>query len=237
MPYLPLFVLVLIGGAYAYNLYRQGNIGVLLHGLRWIVGGVALGLAVILGLAGRVSVASMLGVVAVSVLLRGRLGPIDFNTIKGPAPTTSRVKSQFFDMMLDHDSGAVKGKIIAGSYARTDLMDLGENDTRMLLNEVSHDPDSLSLLEAWLDANRTGWREYFAEQDGEAGSGASAASDGVMDKKQAEEILGLSPGASAEDIKAAHHRLLKAVHPDQGGSTYLAARINAAKDYLLKQQR
>ncbi len=236
MPYLPLAVLALMAGLYAYHLYRQGNIGILLNSLRWIIGGGALLFAAILGLAGRVSIASMLGLVGASVLIRGRLGPIDFNTIKAPAPTTSRVRSRFFDMVLDHDSGAVHGKIIAGSYARTDLMDLGENDTRVLLQEVSHDPDSLSLLEAWLDANRSGWREYFAEQDGEPGEHASAAS-GPMDSQQAYEILGLSPGATSEEIKSAHHRLLKAVHPDQGGSTYLAARINAAKDCLLKQQR
>lgn len=236
MAYFPLAVFVLIAGLYAYNLYRQGNIGVLLRSLRWVVGGGALAFAALLGLAGRVSLASMLGLIGASVLIRGRLGPIDFNTIKGPAPTTSRVTSRFFDMVLDHDSGAVHGKITAGSYARTNLMDLGENDTRVLLQEVSHDPDSLSLLEAWLDANRQGWRAYFAEQDGESGGHTSTAS-GPMDSQQAYEILGLSSGASQEDVKAAHHRLLKVVHPDQGGSTYLAARINAAKDYLLKQKR
>jgi DnaJ-domain-containing protein 1 len=101
-------------------------------------------------------------------------------------------------------------------------------ETRRLLAEVAADPDSLALLETWLDRNRAGWREYFAET-------APAGEAGVIDEEQqAYEILGLQPGATAEEIHAAHRRLMKGVHPDQGGSTFLAAKINAAKDHLLK---
>ena len=47
-------------------------------------------------------------------------------------------------------------------------------------------------------------------------------------------VLGLNPGATREEIKAAHRNLIRRSHPDQGGTAYLAAKVNAAKDVLLK---
>ena len=121
------------------------------------------------------------------------------------------------------------GRVRTGEFAGADLIELGEAETRRLLAEVVGDPDSLALLETWLDRNRAGWREYFAE------TAASPGSEPMDEDQQAYEILGLAPGASAEEIHAAHRRLMKGVHPDQGGSTFLAARINAAKDRLLRK--
>src|SRR5208283_3308992 len=51
--------------------------------------------------------------------------------------------------------------------------------------------------------------------------------------EEAREILGLEQGATAATIRAAHHRLLQLVHPDHGGTNYLAAQINRAKEILL----
>ncbi|MNS81492.1 Dna-J like membrane chaperone protein [compost metagenome] len=134
-------------------------------------------------------------------------------------------------MELDHDTGAVTGNVIAGQYAGADLMDLGEAETRLLLAEVEGDVDSMSLLESWLDANRSGWREYFAAQDAGETSPEAEPADPLA---EAYAVLGLEPGASDDAIRAAHRELMKGVHPDHGGSSYLASKINAARDRLLK---
>ncbi|MBU1174549.1 MAG: DnaJ domain-containing protein [Alphaproteobacteria bacterium] len=105
-------------------------------------------------------------------------------------------------------------------------------DTRFLLAEVRNDPDSVSLLESWLDANRQGWREYFAEQDAGTRAGSAPAADSVA---EAYEVLGLKPGASDDEIRTAHRELMKAMHPDHGGSSYFATKINQARDVLLNR--
>jgi len=227
---------------YLYALYLRGDTPQIVRIVRYGVGGTIMLLAGLLGIAGRIGIASLLGMAGAALLFRGRLGPLDL-TSTGPSPgSTSRVRSRFFEMQLDHDDGSIEGRIVSGDFAGHDLWDLDQAETGELLSEVSGDTDSLALLEAWLDANRSGWRDYFG-REGEAGTGGGQAGSGgggggeasrPMDARQAREILGVSADAGAAEIKAAHRRLLKAVHPDHGGSDFLAARINEAKDFLLK---
>ena len=105
---------------------------------------------------------------------------------------------------------------------------------------LAEDGDSAAVLEAYLDRTRgESWREAAgagAAGEGAGRAGAAAAGQGAMTREEAYEILGLEPGAEAADIRAAHHRLMQKVHPDHGGSNYLAAKINQAKDLLLDER-
>jgi hypothetical protein len=65
------------------------------------------------------------------------------------------------------------------------------------------------------------------------GGEAPRARGGAMTRQEAYQVLGLTPGASEADIRAAHHRLMRTAHPDTGGSDWLAARVNMARDVLL----
>ena len=81
-------------------------------------------------------------------------------------------------------------------------------------------------------------RREHAQRDTAAGQDRSrAASSGEMTKEEAYQVLGLQPGAGADEITRAHRAFMKKLHPDQGGSTYLAARVNQAKDVLLRRHR
>ena len=143
----------------------------------------------------------------------------------------SVVRSVFLEMRLDHDSGDMEGEVLAGAFEGRRLSGLSPAELRSLYGEVSSDTDSRALLEAYLDRRQPGWRVDF-EADGTAGQGAAPGA-GAMTKEEAYQVLGLAPGAGEAEVRAAHRRLMKRVHPDQGGSGFLAAKLNEAKDLLL----
>jgi hypothetical protein len=154
-------------------------------------------------------------------------------TQKSPGQA-SRVRTAFLEMELDHDSGAMHGRVLAGRHqgAALDALDLAT--LIGLIGEI--DGDSRNLLMAYLDRREPGWREY-AQGDAAAGSGRNAPRSGKMTEEEAYQILGVQAGASTEDVTRAHRSLMKKLHPDQGGTTYLAARVNEAKDVLLRRHR
>jgi hypothetical protein len=137
-------------------------------------------------------------------------------------------------MELDHDTGAMRGRILAGRYEGVSLDALDPPTLIGLVSEI--DNDSRQLLIAYLDRREPRWREH-TERDAATGNGSSATPSGKMTKEEAYQILGLQPGASAQEIGRAHRFLMKKLHPDQGGSTYLATRVNQAKDVLLRPHR
>jgi hypothetical protein len=81
------------------------------------------------------------------------------------------------------------------------------------------------------------WQKWKAAQTSAGPKVGSAGpfgrASGPMTRDEAYQVLGLRPGASEVDIRDAHHRLMRGAHPDTGGSDWLAARINQARDILL----
>ncbi len=144
----------------------------------------------------------------------------------------SRVRSAFVEMELDHDTGAMRGTILAGPHVGRSLDALDVATLTAFLPDI--DEESRALLMAYLDRREPAWREH-AQAGAAAGPGSW--STGKMTEEEAYQILGLEPGASIDDIGRAHRTLMKKLHPDQGGSTYLAARVNEAKDVLTRRHR
>jgi hypothetical protein len=139
---------------------------------------------------------------------------------------TSRVDTRFVRMELDHDSGRLEGEVIEGSLRGRRLSTLSQGEAELLWREAACDPDSARVLEAWLDRAWPDWRTASEPPPREP-----VASGMTVD--EAREILGIDPTAGPDDIRAAHRRLMLANHPDHGGSTWIAARINQARDLLL----
>lgn len=193
----------------------------------------ALGFAAFLGLRGEIGVAIPLGIFGLGLLGWMPFGPAGFSErTQKSGGQTSRVRTPFVEMELDHDSGQMRGHILAGRYQGVALENLDVKTLVDLLAEV--DEESRALLVPYLDRRDARWGEHA---HGDAAAGRGAPSGGKMSEQEAYQILGLETGASADDIGRAHRALMKKFHPDQGGSTYLAARINEAKEILLRRHR
>jgi DnaJ-domain-containing protein 1 len=138
-------------------------------------------------------------------------------------------------MRLDHDTGEMDGRILAGRHAGRMLSELSLEELLEAGQDFSGDPDSSRLLEGYLDRAHPGWRDDV--QADRARRQSAAAAPGGLSTQEAYEILGLEPGAGEAEVREAHRRLMKQVHPDRGGSAALAARINEAKERILGQYR
>lgn len=149
------------------------------------------------------------------------------------AGQTSTVQSAYLRMSLNHDSGDMDGEILQGSFAGQRLQALSLPQLLALLQELQQDQDSLSLLTAYLDRHHEHWREQSTGEGNSDESSPPPSTQGGMSKQEAYEVLGLPRDAAKQDIIKAHRRLMQKLHPDHGGSSYLAARINLAKDILL----
>jgi hypothetical protein len=144
----------------------------------------------------------------------------------------SSIRTRFLEMRLDHTTGVMDGRVLEGPFTGRDLHDLRLDELlRMLELYREADAQSASVLEAYLDRERgTDWRA----RDPGPGAGRPAGTGGPMNEAEALSILGLDPGAGEMAIRDAHRRLMQRLHPDRGGSDYLAAKINEAKQVLLK---
>ena len=237
MPTLIFGIVVLVLVLWALNAYSKADpkaLAQLAIKLRPVGGMLLVALAGFIGFRGHIEVAIPLGLFGLGMLGWGPFASTGWfqRTQKTPGQV-SRVRSAFVEMELDHDSGAMRGRILAGRYEGQSLDALEVSVLVGLLHEI--DPESQALLAAYLDRRQPGWGEH-AQDDATARSGPVRRSS-KMTEEEAYQILGVQPGASAEDISRAHRTLMKKLHPDQGGSTYLAAQINEAKEILLRRHR
>lgn len=155
---------------------------------------------------------------------------------RGPAGRArSTVRAAALEMEFDAVSGVLSGRVLAGRYEGRELAHLSVEDLLALWREIGSDLESRSLLEAYLDRRVPLWRQHT--QNNSTARQGGAARSGAMTDQEAHQILGLRPGATQAEIRDAHRRLMKAVHPDRGGSTFLAAKINEAKDRLIDKHR
>jgi hypothetical protein len=170
-------------------------------------------------------------------LLMGRMPGSGRGEAQAKPGNQSHISSDILNMTLDHDSGAMSGEVLKGPMAGRALADLGESEFIGLLQYCrDHDEDSARLLETYLD-RRFGdsWRTDDPAGDDSAGSSEreNSGSGGPLTDSEALDILGLEAGASRDEIIQAHRRMMQKMHPDRGGSNYLAARVNEAKERLL----
>lgn len=189
----------------------------------------------------------LLALIGVAVLLVGRegIGGLILSTalawygsMRMKRPTAklepgkhSTVRTAALEMELDHDTGNLEGLVLAGRHEGKMLGTMSLAELQQLYRELPGDPESRQLLETYLDGRFPIWRKD-AEADDGGGLGVSPGS-GAMTKEEAYKILGLEAGAAAADVRKAHRRLMQRLHPDIGGTSFLAARINEAKDVLL----
>jgi hypothetical protein len=233
MPALIFGIVVLVLALWALNVISKVDPKIGARVLKAGGGLLSLGFAAFLGLRGELVIALPLGAFGLGLLGWMPFGPAGFSQRANKSGgATSRVRSACIEMELDHDSGEMRGRILAGRHQGMTLDRLDVKTLVGLLNEI--DEESRALLIAYLDRRDARWREHA---QGDTATGRAAASTGKMSEQEAYQILGLEPGASADAIANAHRTLMKKFHPDQGGTTYLAARINEAKEVLLRRHR
>lgn len=160
-----------------------------------------------------------------------------FGPAKGARRSQSHIRTLYLKMILDHGAGLFDGQVIKGTYRGAVLSSMTIEELRLLQVEVSSDPDSVNILNAYLDHAHAGARRGESAGAGAGGNGngrqSSRQTGGGMNEEEAWNLLGLNRGASVDEIKASHRRLIKQVHPDHGGTDYLAHKITEAKNLLL----
>jgi hypothetical protein len=149
---------------------------------------------------------------------------------------STRAGSGWIVLVHDSTTGRIRGQVLKGGFAGQDLDALSLAQLWHLGSELSRaDPNSLSLLEAYMDRRQPSWREDLQSDLGSRSHHPAGKSP--MTEEEAYQILGLDPGADAAEISRAYRQLMKKLHPDQGGSNDLASRINQAKDVLTRAKR
>jgi hypothetical protein len=242
MVYLLAGLAVLVAGLIAVRGFTNANPAIIARQLRFLGGAVLMAIAAGMALRGRIDFALLIGFTGWGLLMgRGVLpwGRGGWGQSTPSGGQGSRILTDHLEMELDHDTGAIRGAIRKGRFAGQEIEALSPADIVLLWQDYAFsDPQSAQVLEAYLDRRHPTWRDDIERQGGpahDAGSAHQTSSPraGGMTRAEALEILGLNEGSDAEAIRGAHRELMKKVHPDLGGSNYLASKINEAKALLV----
>jgi len=239
MPYLflgiALLIVLLLAGRWFVNAKPKAILSV----LKWVaIAGLGL-VAVMLIFSGRILMLVWLLPALLPWIMRARhaarTAKTFFRMAGNDSGQKSTVKSAFLEMHLDHDSGDMDGEVLKGRFNGRMLSSLSREDTLDLHQEyASTDDESARLLAAYLDRVYPDWRGDGDENTTHEEPHNRSTSSSSMSRAEALKVLGLETDANDAEIKQAHHRLIAGLHPDRGGSAYLAAKINEARDVLLK---
>jgi hypothetical protein len=202
------------------------------------------GIALLFALRGHVEISALaLGVAwwlnSSGALPKLRFGGRKFGGFAGfggsAAGAVSTLRTAMIEMRIDHATGGMRGSVLAGAFVGRELELMTQSELSALMAECAKlDTEGAGLLQAYLDRRFAGRREdAYADAD----PGPARRRPGAMTAEEAYEVLGLAPGAPDEAVRRAYKDLMKRLHPDQGGSTYLAARLNQARDVLLNRHR
>jgi hypothetical protein len=230
MAYLILGLAALTIGLLALRAFARANPAAVSRRLKVGAGVATLLAAGALALRGLEAVAIPLAMLGSWLLWGTTSGPWGLGGARKSPGQTSRIATEHLEMELDHDTGEMHGRVLKGLFKDREIDSLSPADMALLWQDCRHtDPQSAQLIEAYLDRTYPTWREDMARGESDMNRGP----DGRMTLEEALQILGLKPGASEDEIRRAHRDLMLKLHPDRGGSTYLAAKINEAKDVAL----
>jgi hypothetical protein len=195
-----------------------------------VIGLVAVVAAVGLVLTGRVAAGLGIGVFGLS-LMGWDLRAMVLGAILGKGAGAGRQRWRARGVELSAVGARLDGKVLAGRFKDRALSSLSVEDVKSLFDEFRSDAETCALVQAYLDRRHPRWREDLKGDSAFRESRPARA--GTMTDQEAYEILGLQPGAGSAEVMAAYRRLMKAVHPDAGGSVFLAAKVNEARDRLV----
>jgi hypothetical protein len=215
-------------------LFITSNPKALANVLRYIGAAVLFGFAIFLFLNERIGGAVFLATMAWGLFTGGRVWPGGWPRYNFPGQRSkpgggqsTRVATDWIELDLDHDTGAMSGRVLKGAHAGVALSTLSKTELLELYREAAADEETVRLLEAYFDRTfGADWRNGAQQEHPRSRSSA-------MSRAEALKVLGLVEGASEREIRAAHKKLMMQNHPDRGGSDYLASKINEAKDVLL----
>ncbi len=231
VPLLVLGVALLVGGTMLARWYVQAEPKQLVRFVRWLALGLGVLFVVFIFVSGRWGWLPGVAIIALPWISRLRALSAIAKNVRGPSPgQTTEVETEFLRMSLNHDTNEIDGEVLVGTHRGRRLGAMSVGDLLDLWQESASDEQSRAVLESYLDrVHGAAWRERASERP----TSGTRATGAPMSQEEACEVLGVAAQATDEEIEQAYRRLMLKMHPDHGGSDYLAAKINQAKEVLL----